>query len=87
MSLFAFPGLSGDPDPNVKGDEPTIGATKRYLAEIKKAQGRAAAKHAEHVLDAVYDLGAAFASTEDPTSDDVQYARSEVIRVRALAPS
>jgi RsiW-degrading membrane proteinase PrsW (M82 family) len=60
-------------------------ASKHYIAGIKKANGKAAAKRAEHVIDAAYDLAAAHASTEDPTSDAVAYARSELIRVRGLA--
>lgn len=60
-------------------------ASKRYVERAKKANGRKAGKQAEHVLEAAYDLAAAYAATEDPTSDDVQHARSELVRIRGLA--
>jgi len=60
-------------------------ASKKYLADIKKTQGKGAAKQAEHVLEATYDLAAAYAEAEDPDAVEVQHARSEVLRLRGAA--
>jgi hypothetical protein len=34
ISLFAFPNPAGEPDPTVKGNTPTAGATRRYLQAV-----------------------------------------------------
>ncbi len=56
-------------------------------AGIKKSQGKAAAKQAEHILDATYDLGAAYAATPGRRDADIEHARSEIARLRGLTPA
>ena len=62
-------------------------AAKRYLRGIKKSQGKAAAKQAEHILDATYDLGPAYAATPGRRDADIEHARSEIARLRGLTPA
>jgi protease PrsW len=57
---------------------------KHYLAQVEKEQGKASAKKAEHVLDAGYDLAAAIASTDDPSSPKADHARAEIARLRGV---
>jgi hypothetical protein len=39
LSLFAFPGQLGEPDPMVAGKEPSVGMTKRYIAAVDAILG------------------------------------------------
>lgn len=59
---------------------------KSYLKNIKKTEGKAAAKQADHVLEAEYDLAAALAAN-DPSASEIEHARDEITRVRNLQPA
>ena len=60
---------------------------KRYLKGIRHRDGRGAARHARHILDAETELAARIAATDEPGGRDAQDARAELTRIRALATS
>jgi protease PrsW len=59
---------------------------KHYLKRIRHEHGRAAARHARHVLDAETELAATIAATDDHDGRDAQDARAELARIRTLGP-
>ena len=60
---------------------------KAYLKAIKADKGKDAARHEGHVLDSAIELASKIAATDSPTSAEANAARSELNRVRALAPA
>lgn len=58
------------------------GRHKQRKAFIKAAKGHKSHVHAKHVLAAATDLGKHLASDRGEDTESVQFARSEVVRVR-----
>ena len=58
---------------------------KAYIKAVRHRDGRRAARHARHVLDAATDLAARIAATDDPGSPEADRARAELVRIRSSA--
>ena len=57
---------------------------RKYVRSIKHADGKQAGKAARHVLDAELDLADALTGAQGETNDEVEFAKSELVRVRAI---
>ena len=62
-------------------------STVFVLKGIRHRDGRGAARHARHILDAETELAARIAATDEPGGRDAQDARAELTPIRALATS
>lgn len=62
------------------------GTRKQRKAYIKRGEGRRGRTTAKHVLQAAQDLAGDIAHAQGEDTDEVNFARTEVARIRAEAP-